>query len=97
MWKNPRITINTKSLFITCVISTLLYENKSWTIYAAQKRTINVFHTRSLRICLGYHGRAVQQTRLWCLVAKYQKRSRCLVNADWLGYVQQTEDGRISK
>lgn len=54
VWDNPKLTLNTKmKVYQACVLSTLLYGNKTWALYTHQERRLNVLHMRKLRRLLG--------------------------------------------
>ena len=49
VWTNPKLTMKTKmAVYNACVLSTLLYSSKTWTMYAHQEKRLNTFHLRSL-------------------------------------------------
>ena len=48
------LTISNKmKVYQACVLSTLLYSSKTWTLYSCQERRLNTFHPRCLRRILG--------------------------------------------
>ena len=48
------LTVNTKmDVYQACVISILLYDSKTWTLYAHQERRLITFHLRCLHRLLG--------------------------------------------
>ena len=48
--ENDKFRIKTKALiYLTCVLSTLLYRSEMWTLYGGHKRRLNSFHMRCLR------------------------------------------------
>ena len=54
VWTNPKLTMKTKmAVYNACILSTLLYGSKTWTMYAHQEKRLNTFHHRSLRCILG--------------------------------------------
>ena len=49
VWTNPKLTVKMKmAVYNACVLSTLLYGSKTWTMYAHQEKRLNTFHIRSL-------------------------------------------------
>ena len=60
--KNPGSISRPKlSVYNACLLSTLLYQSRSWTTYAAQEHRLNVFHMWLRESWLGYNGRAGHQ------------------------------------
>lgn len=57
VWDNSMLTINTKiKVCQVCILNTLLYSSKTWTLYCYQERRLNVFnvfHLHNLRRILG--------------------------------------------
>ncbi|KAL8591855.1 hypothetical protein ACOMHN_044351 [Nucella lapillus] len=95
---NSKLTEHTKiQIYRACVISTLLYGSKSWTLHARKERKLNAFHMHSLRRILNitWQDKVPNNTvleRAGC-TSMYtllkQRRMR------WLGYVMRMNDGRI--
>ena len=51
---STKLSVKTKmTVYNACVISTLLYDSETWTMYAGQERRLNSFHLRSIRHILG--------------------------------------------
>ena len=49
VWTNPKLTVKTKmAVYNACILSTLLYDSETWTMYAHQEKRLNTFHLRSL-------------------------------------------------
>ena len=82
-----------------CVLSTLLYNSKTWTVYSCQERRLNTFHLRYLRRILGITWRdcvpdkdVVAQTGLPSMFALLNQR-----RLGWLGHVSGMKDRQIPK
>ena len=96
--KNPRLTIKL-SVYNVCVLYTLIYGSKSWTIYVAQERMRllkNVFHMRSMKKLLGISWTS--------RTPKTDVVSRCglsimftMLRQRWRRHVQRMKRGRITK
>ena len=97
MWENTMLTIKTKTqVYQACVLSTLLYGSKSWTLYTRQDSRLNTSHLSCLRRILGISWQDhIPNTEvlakagplsMYALLTK-----RCL---RWLGHVT---DGRLPK
>ena len=52
IWDNTMLTIKMK-VYQACVLSTLLYSSKSWTLCSCQESRLYTFHLRCLRRILG--------------------------------------------
>ena len=100
VWSSPKLSVKTKmAVYISCVISTLLYGSETWTIYAGQERRLNSFHLRSIRriLVISWQDKVTNADVLSRagLPTMYtllrQRRMR------WLGHVRRMEDGRIPK
>ena len=99
-WNNSKLTVHTKiQIYRACIVSTLLYDGKCWTLLARQERKLNAFHTRSLRRILNitWQDKVPSNTvleRAGCtsmFTLLKQRRIR------WLGHVVRMDDGRIPK
>ncbi|XP_036407648.1 uncharacterized protein LOC118793535 [Megalops cyprinoides] len=100
VWNNPKLTVKTKmAVYDTCVISTLLYGNESWTTYARQERRLNTFHLRGIRHILGIswqdgvpNAEVLSRADPASMFTLLRQR-----RLGWLGHVHCMEDGRIPK
>ena len=100
VWSSPKLSVKTKmAVYDACVISTLLYGNETWTMYAGQERRLNSFHLRSIRriLVISWQDKVTNADvlsraglpTLYTLLR--QRRLR------WLDHVRRMEDGRIPK
>ena len=99
-WNNSKLTLHTKiQIYRACVVSTLLYYSKSWTLRAWQKRKLNAFHMRSLRPILNitWQDKVPNNTvleRAGCTSMFTLLKQRRM---PWLGHVVRMDNGRIPK
>ena len=99
IWDNTMLTISNKmKVYQACVLSTLLYSSKTWTLYSCQESRLNTFHLRCLRRILGITwqdcvpNKDVAQAGLPSMFAFPNQR-----RLGWLGHVSRMKDGRIPK
>ena len=65
-WSNNKLSDHTKvNVYRACVISTLLYGSKSWTMRAHQEKRLNVFHMRCVRCILGIRWPHSKRPFIW--------------------------------
>ena len=99
-WNNSKLTEHTKiQIYRVCVVSTLLYGSRSWTLHARQERKLNAFHMRSLQRILNitWQGKVPNNTvleRAGCTSMFTLLKQRRM---HWLGHVVRMDDGRIPK
>ena len=94
------LTISNKmKVYQACVLSTLLYSSKTWTLYSCQERRLNTFHLRCLRRILGITWQdwvpnkdVVAQAGLPSMFALLNQR-----RLGWLGHVKRMKDRQIPK
>ena len=93
------LTISNKmKVYLACVLSTLLYSSKTWTLYSYQETRLNTFHLRCLRRILGITwqdcvpNKDLAQAGLPSMFALLNQR-----RIGWLGHVSRMKDGRIHK
>ena len=97
IWDNTMLTIKMK-IYQACVLSTLLYSSKTWTLYSCQESRLNTFHLRCLRRILGITwqncvpNKDVAQAELPSMFGLLNQR-----RLGWLGHVSRMTDGRIPK
>ena len=96
---NTMLTISNKmKVYQACVLSTLLYGSKTWTLYSCQESRLNTFHLRCLRRILGITWqdcvliKDVAQAGLPSMFALLNQR-----RLGWLGHVSCMKDVRIPK
>ena len=95
IWDNTMLTISNKmKVYQACVLSTLLYSSKTWTLYSCQERRLNTFHPRCLRRILGITWQdyvsnkdVVAQAGLPSMFALLNQR-----RLGWLGHVSRMKD-----
>ena len=95
IWDNTMLTISNKmKVYQACVLSTLLYSSKTWTLYSCQERRLNTFHLRCLRRNLGITWQdyvpnkdVVAQAGLPSMFALLNQR-----RLGWLGHVSRMKD-----
>ena len=98
IWDNTMLTISKKmKVYQACVLSTLLYSSKTWTLYSCQERRLNTFHPRCLRRILGITWQdyvsnkdVVAQAGLPSMFALLNQR-----RLGWLGHVSRMKDWQI--
>ena len=100
VWTNPKLTMKTKmAVYNACILSTLLYGSKTWTMYARQEKRLNTFHFRSPPCILSMSWQdKVTNTdvlshaglpTMYTLLRQYRLH--------WLCHVCHMEDGQIPK
>ena len=100
VWSNNKLADHTKvNVYKACVISTLLYASKSWTICAHQEKRLNMFHMCCLRRILGItwqdkvtNNAVLEKAGLPSLYALLKQR-----RMRWPGHMTRMKDGRIPK
>ena len=100
VWNNKKLTINTKvAVYRACVLSTLLYASKTWTLYSKQEKRLSAFHMRCLRRILGVtwqdrvsNNEVLQQAKMVSMTTLLRQR-----RLRWLGHVCRMDEGRIPK
>ena len=85
-------------VYLACVLSTLLYSSKTWTLYSYQETRLNTFHLRCLRRILGITwqdcvpNKDLAQAGLPSMFALPNQRP-----IGWLGHVSRMKDILYSK
>ena len=94
IWDNTMLTISNKmKVYQACLLSTLLYSSKTWTLYSYQETRLNTFHLRCLRRILGITwqdcvpNKDLAQARLPSMFALLNQRP-----IGWLGHVSRMKD-----
>ena len=92
-WTNSKLTEHTKiQVYKACVVSTLIYGSKSWTLRSRQERRLNSFH-----IGISWRDKVTNNSKLeragipTMFTLHKQRRMR------WLGNICHMQDGHIPK
>ena len=99
-WNNSKLTEHTKiQIYRACVVSTLLYGSKSWTLRARQEWKFNAFHKRSFPHIQNiiWQDKVPNNTvleRAGCTSMFTLLKQRCM---RWLGLVVRMDNWRIPK
>ena len=99
-WSNCNLSIRVKiQVYMTCVVSVLLYGCETWTTYRYQERRLNAFHMRCLCSILGLSWKdrvpntsILQTTGSYDLITTIRHR-----RLRWAGHVCRMEDNRLPK
>ena len=100
VWSNRHLSLKLKvRVYMTCVLSVLLYGSESWPAYRWQEHRLNAFHMRCLRSIMGVSWQdripntvVLEQTGapdMYTLLRQQRLR--------WTGHVIRMEDSRIPK
>ena len=98
VWDNIMLTIITKmKVFQACMLSTLLHNSETWTLYSRQERRLNTFHLLCLRGILGITWQDQVPNKDVLAQAGVPRMSVLLSQRwlHWLGHVSRMEDRRI--
>ena len=87
------------AVYNACILSTLLYGSKTWTMYARQEKRLNTFHLRSLQciLSISWQDKVTNTDILSCtgLPTTYTLLRQHWLH--WLGHVCHMEDSQIPK
>ena len=100
VWTSKKLTKNTTiQVYRACVLSTLLYGSKSWSLHARQERKLNTFHVRCLRRVLNITWQDKVPNNAVLERAEIPSMYTLLKQGSlrWLGHVVRMDDGRIPK
>ncbi|XP_038073012.1 uncharacterized protein LOC119741333 [Patiria miniata] len=100
VWDNRALSIKLKiRIYVSCVLSVLLYCSESWPTYRRQERRLNAFHFRCLRSILGisWQDRVSNPAILELTGVNDMFTLLSARRLRWSGHVCRQEDGRLPK
>ena len=100
MWSQHGIKLHTKIIvYKVCVLTALLYADKSWTLYKHQLKLLQCFHQRCLRQILHIKWQShFSDTEVFGKAGLPNIQSMVMKSClQWVGLIVQMDDGRLPR